>query len=507
MYTEEEYERRGFPFRELLLKFILIIIIVFLLVWILSKIITPKTDNQKQKVENNVLSSELFSRKLEKMKIAAINYYTEEKLPKKIGKSDKMTLDEMIKKKLISKSNKNDNKYDSKKSYIKITKLNNEYLLKINLKTKAKEDHILVYLGHYSYCKTYICEKKESTDVDDNVEDISSTENIVETTNQENVNIQTNNNTQNIQDNNEIKNEINNTTDSKIEEDIIITPPTDTTTNNDNKTDTPTTQVTSPKTPNYLYEYKKTTLPVFSNWTKWSTWKKTSCNTLAIDCNDSSESCLKKLQRYNRQEQIGIYQKAYVKQKTSIVQTGSYKQKTCSNYNYVTINNTTYATAKDAAYNSVNNISSNTKATTGSWKYIGRYEYQNPPKDTISTHYEFVGANYSNCSTTCKTLPNYYYDKYQLVRTITKVSTTTTSTNKLSVTCGSYTTKTIPIYSTITTYDKAYRTEPLYGTVCYESTKTRTLKTRSKTYTKWSNYNDKTLLNDGWQYTGNKKKK
>ena len=88
MYTEEEYERRGFPFREFLLKFVLIVIIIFLLVWILSKVITPKTDNKKQKVENNVLSSELFSRKLEKMKIAAINYYTEEKLPKNFTVAD-----------------------------------------------------------------------------------------------------------------------------------------------------------------------------------------------------------------------------------------------------------------------------------------------------------------------------------------------------------------------------------------------------------------------------------
>ena len=40
MYTEE-YENRGFPFRNFLLKLILIIIFVFLLVWLLPKFIAP----------------------------------------------------------------------------------------------------------------------------------------------------------------------------------------------------------------------------------------------------------------------------------------------------------------------------------------------------------------------------------------------------------------------------------------------------------------------------------
>ena len=41
MYTDE-YENRGFPFRNFLLKLILIIIFVFLLVWLLPKFIKPQ---------------------------------------------------------------------------------------------------------------------------------------------------------------------------------------------------------------------------------------------------------------------------------------------------------------------------------------------------------------------------------------------------------------------------------------------------------------------------------
>ena len=51
----------------------------------------------------------------------------------------------------------------------------------------------------------------------------------------------------------------------------------------------------------------------------------------------------------------------------------------------------------------------------------------------------------------------------------------------------------------------ATRREPLYGTVCYKSTKTRDLIDSGKTMTTWSKYNDEELLNNGWYYTGEKK--
>lgn len=73
--------------------------------------------------------------------------------------------------------------------------------------------------------------------------------------------------------------------------------------------------------------------------------------------------------------------------------------------------------------------------------------------------------------------------------------------------CGGYTVKTIPIYGTITVTEKATRTEPLYGDVCYQSTKTRTIIDEGSTKYKWSTYNDTTLLNNGWHYTGNKRQK
>lgn len=468
MYTED-YENRGFPFRDFLLKLILIIIFVFLLVWLLPKFVSPKIIENKNtsNTEISALGSQVFNNNLNLMKEAAIAYYTDERLPKEVGDSETMTLSDMIGKKLITALiDKNNKACDVEKSYVKITKTDDEYVLKVNLKDSEKEDYILVHLGCYTYCDTYICEKRE-TEVIVKGEKTKPTPSTKPST----------------------------STQSTPNEEPKPTP-------NDDEKPTPSTK------PNYIYEYEKRTGAEFSSWTKWSDWAKTSCDTKAIDCDDNSIGCLKKLKLYSRKEKIGTYDKQYVATYNELVQTGSYTKTTCSNYNYVIINNIIYTTT--TTYNTVNTITSSTASTKGEWKYMGRQSYANPPRDTATTHYEFVGADYSYCNETCESLPKFYYDKYTYIGTLNQVgsttsvpinSTTSTSTS-VSATCGEYTTEYVPIYGTIQKSYIAKRKEPLYGTVCYQSTKTRKLIDPGKPQNKWSYYNDTSLLNSGWTYTG-----
>ena len=91
MYNEE-YDRRGFPFKDFLLKLILIIMFVFLLVWLLPKFITPainkslmNNNSSNQNEQINALASQIFYNNIERMKDAAISYYTNERLPKEVG--------------------------------------------------------------------------------------------------------------------------------------------------------------------------------------------------------------------------------------------------------------------------------------------------------------------------------------------------------------------------------------------------------------------------------------
>jgi len=463
------------------------VVFLFLLIWLLPKFIKP-TINTKECSSSNcdinsldAITSQIFINNLDKMKNSAITYYTVERLPKEVGNSDEMTLSDMIGKKLIvALVDKNNKVCDLEKSYVKITKLDEEYILKVNLKDSEKEDYILVHLGCYSYCDTYICEKQET-----------------------NIPVKSGKPATKIP----IK--------SAVPAPLPSQKPQPTQTPSEVPTDTPSPKPS--KDPEYLYEYKKSTNTSFSEWTLWSNWSRTSCNTQEINCSDSDPSCLTKIQIYKRKEKISTYQKAYAKTREVLKQIGSYRQKSCSKYNYIEINRTIYATTATNTYSQINSISTNA-TTTGNWVYSGRESYKNPPIDTAQTHYKFVGANYSYCGDTCETLPEYYYDSYTYVGGLSKVSSTTIPGNSSSSTtsststttqasCGEYIEKIIPIYGTITITEKAYRTEPLYGTVCYQSTKTRKLLSNGSTKTKWSTYGDKTLLDSGWYYTGEKRLK
>lgn len=717
MYTEE-YERRGFPFRDFLLKLILVIIFVFLLVWLLPKFIRPTINNY---TSNNTkastsessgsynlsgldaLTSQIFAQNIDRMKEAAISYYTDERLPQNVGDSETMTLSDMIGKKIIvALIDKNNKACDVEKSYVKITKVDEEYILKINLKDSEKEDYILVHLGCYTYCDSYICQKQttdvpiKGSKVTDTVPIKGSYDNgnyvppktpsVVVTPTPEGKHYCVVYNGRYYgkdgyavskatyidecigevkhycvvydgkyygKDGDVVsKSEYNKQCGGSEErrycviyngkyygKDGSVVSKSDFI----SQCTTPeekhycviyngkyygkdgsvvsksefTDQCTSPeekhyctvingkyygkdgdvvskskyedqcvpkqeekhycavvngkyygvdgsivsedqykkdclhieeehicvkyngqyyglngevvsyseykdqceKKQEYIYEYKKTTAAKFSAWTSWSAWGKTSCSTKEINCADTDVTCLKKLQKLERKEKIGTYEKSYEKTRTELVQTGSYTQKACSKYNYVEINKTIYATTTTTTYTTINTITKSTRATTGSWKYNGRASYSNPPKDTASTHYKFVGADYSYCADTCTTLPNYYYDSYTYIGSLSSVSSTTvtpgsTSSSTSSSTsttgdasCGEYVYKTIPIYGSITVYDRDYRTEPLYGTVCYQSTKTRQLLASASVETKWSTYNDTTLLGSGWYYTGNYKLK
>ena len=503
MYTEE-YERRGFPFKELAIKLIFIVIFVFLLIWLLPKFISPidKTKECKNSTCDlrglDALTSQIFLDNLEKMKNAAISYYTDERLPQEVGESDIMSLSDMIGKKIIiALIDKNNKVCDLEKSYVKITKLDDEYLLKVNLKDSEKEDYILVHLGCYTYCDTYLCQKQYV-----NIPIKGSKPSLTVP----------------------IKNSKPQPTPQPKPSEQPVLPPQPKPSEKPVPTPKPSEKpVPTPSAdPKYIYEYKKTTQAKFSDWTLWSSWNKTSCATQEVNCNDNDITCLNKLQMLKRKEKIGTYQKAYVKTRDVIRQTGSYTQKSCSKYNYVEINKTIYATTTTTTYTQTNTITSSTAKTTGGWVYNGRGTYSNPPRDTANTHYKFVGADYSYCGETCTTLPNYYYDKYTYSGGLTSVSstvtpgnvtssststTTSTTTTTAQASCGEYVYKVIPIYATITVSEKATRTEPLYGTVCYQSTKSRKLLDAGTSKTTWSDYNDKSLLSNGWYYTGNKKTK
>ncbi len=302
MYTEEEnYGKKPFPFRDFLLKLILVIIFVFLLIWLLPKFISPSTENMDEKTQN----SQVFSDNLDRMKEAAIGYYTTDRLPQTVGESQTMTLREMINSNLLIPFVDQDGKAcDVDDSYVTVTKEENEYLLKVNLKCSEEEDYVLTHLGNYSYCTdTEICEKDNSVTINNNSTETTTT------------------------------NESSSTSTPKEEETESVAINTgETSTENSgnasgsNNSSSSSSKPSNPSTPNSglgsgqgsnsitinnpkktLYEYIKVVKPTFTAWSDWSSWKENKEGLQALDCNDQDASCVKKIILYSRKEQIGTY--------------------------------------------------------------------------------------------------------------------------------------------------------------------------------------------------------
>jgi len=153
MYEER---KNKFSFKSFFLTLLLVILFILLLLWLfpskwdikkLENIQTTGTSVKNSKDSVNV-SSSVFQENLYQMKDAAVSYYTDAKMPKENGKTDKLTLKEMHNKHMLLELKDSDNKScDDEKSYAEIVKKDNEYELKVNLKCGEKEDYILTYLN------------------------------------------------------------------------------------------------------------------------------------------------------------------------------------------------------------------------------------------------------------------------------------------------------------------------------------------------------------------------
>ena len=166
MYEER---RDKFSIKDILIQVLFVAIFIFLLMWLfpMKKDVKNALKNLNIETANlQPLYDQIFNNNVQTMKEAAISYYTTPRLPEKIGDEKKMTLSDMLKNNLIlSFADSKGKQCDLLESYVSITKMSDEYILKVNLKCSEQEDYILVHLGCYNYCDGGICEKKEETPV------------------------------------------------------------------------------------------------------------------------------------------------------------------------------------------------------------------------------------------------------------------------------------------------------------------------------------------------------
>lgn len=159
MYNER---KDSFSIKGLIVQILFIVLFVFILIWLFP----TKGDIDKNGGNNSqdfdVLTNRIFNENLQIMKEAAISYYTTSRLPKNVNDVESMTLRKMLEEKLLIEfKDANNNSCDLDESYVEITKLEEEYILKVNLSCTDNDAYILVHLGCYDYCLTDVCENKD----------------------------------------------------------------------------------------------------------------------------------------------------------------------------------------------------------------------------------------------------------------------------------------------------------------------------------------------------------
>ena len=120
------------------LKLILVVIIGFLVIILSAKLVSIIFKN----VDNSE-TTKSFETNLKLMNDAGKAYYVEDKLPKEVGESAKVTLKELIEAgKLSEIKDKNGDTCITDESYVEVTKLENEYQLKSYLACKGESDYM-----------------------------------------------------------------------------------------------------------------------------------------------------------------------------------------------------------------------------------------------------------------------------------------------------------------------------------------------------------------------------
>lgn len=164
-----ERERNGFSIIGFIAQILVILLFIFVLMWLFptKSYIENNNNGTNSNNNNNIVNSEiLFNQNLLSMKDAAREYFTNSRMPKKAGESVTLTLEEMIEKNMVLELiDGNAKKCDVKTSYVKVTKVDDEYEMIVTLTCSGVTKTIKTTIGCYNYCTSDLCEKDDVAEV------------------------------------------------------------------------------------------------------------------------------------------------------------------------------------------------------------------------------------------------------------------------------------------------------------------------------------------------------
>ena len=151
MYEEE---KKNSFIKDFVIKLLYMFLFLFLFMWLYP---APKVDLSEVEVDKTELQplfAGVYNDNINSMKEAAKSYYTIDRLPSNNGGTSKMTLQEMLNKKIVAPFvDANGKSCDSTASYVEVTRISaTEYTMKVSLSCSDKKDYIIETIGCTSVC-------------------------------------------------------------------------------------------------------------------------------------------------------------------------------------------------------------------------------------------------------------------------------------------------------------------------------------------------------------------
>lgn len=166
-----ENNKRNINWYDILSKIIFLIIIILILMWFFPRGTNNSNNNVNDKLDTinsklTVLVDKVFRDNLNEMKAAAKAYFTKDRMPSEEGDSVKLTLQEMYDQNmLLPLMDKNNKACSAEKSYVKVTKVGNEWKMKVSLTCSGETKSIVETIGCYDFCKDGNCKNTIATNL------------------------------------------------------------------------------------------------------------------------------------------------------------------------------------------------------------------------------------------------------------------------------------------------------------------------------------------------------
>jgi len=164
MYEEE---KKNSFIKDFIIKLLYMFLFLFLFMWLYPapKVDLSEVEVKVDKTELQPLFAGVYNDNINAMKEAARSYYTIDRLPSTNGKSTKMTLQEMLNKKIVAPFvDANGKSCNATSSYVEVTRISaTEYSMKVNLECSDKTDYIIETIGCTSVCPGCVATPSSTT--------------------------------------------------------------------------------------------------------------------------------------------------------------------------------------------------------------------------------------------------------------------------------------------------------------------------------------------------------